>query len=295
MAQVQVGLGAVVGDVDLAVLVGRHRAGIDVQVGVELAQPHAEAARLQQGAQRCRGDAFAEGGDHAAGDEHVPRHGPPVYEAESGGGKPGGVTLRRRQLVGTDGPFGAAGGAGAGVAGAGVSSSEPPTPVVPRFSRASVSDSAMNTVARMAVVRVSRLAVPRPDMNAPMPCELPIPRPPPSLRWISTTPISASVTNRWTISRTVVMRGYYPALAAPAIARKSSAFRLAPPISPPPTCGTASSEPAFAGLIEPPYKMRISCPAPPNWRISSSRMKACIVATSCSVAVRPVPIAQTGS
>ena len=30
------------------------------------------------------------------------------------------------------------------------------------------------------------------------------PQPAPSLRWISTTPISASVTNRWMISRTVV-------------------------------------------------------------------------------------------
>src|SRR5271163_4728520 len=34
-------------------------------------------------------------------------------------------------------------------------------------------------------------------MKAPMPCELPIPRPPPSLRWISTTPISAIVTKTW--------------------------------------------------------------------------------------------------
>ena len=70
------------------------------------------------------------------------------------------------------------------------------------------------------MVRVSRLAVPRPDMNAPMPCELPIPSPPPSLRWISTTPIRASVTNRWMISRTVVTgrapsgRGFYPRAAA---------------------------------------------------------------------------------
>ena len=68
------------------------------------------------------------------------------------------------------------------------------------------------TVARIAVVRVSRLAVPRPVMKPPMPCEVPMPRPPPSLRWISTTPISARVTNRWMISRTVVMaRGFYAA------------------------------------------------------------------------------------
>ena len=80
----------------------------------------------------------------------------------------------------------------------------PGTAEVPRFSSARVSDSTMNSTARIAVVRVSRLAVPRPDMNEPMPWELPMPRPPPSLRWISTTPISARVTNKWMINRTVL-------------------------------------------------------------------------------------------
>ena len=53
MAEVEIGLGAVVGDEDLAVLVGRHRARIDVEIRVELAQPHLVTARLQQRAQ-CR-------------------------------------------------------------------------------------------------------------------------------------------------------------------------------------------------------------------------------------------------
>ena len=75
MAEVEVGLGAVVGDEDLAVLVGRHRPGIDVEIGVELAQPHRIAARLQQRAERRRRQAFAKRGNHAAGDENVPRHG----------------------------------------------------------------------------------------------------------------------------------------------------------------------------------------------------------------------------
>ena len=79
MAEVEVGLGAVVGDVDLAVLIGAHRPRIDVDVGVELAQPDLEAAGLQQRAQRRRGQALAEGGDHAAGNEDEPRHGPRVY------------------------------------------------------------------------------------------------------------------------------------------------------------------------------------------------------------------------
>src|SRR5262252_2662608 len=75
MAEVEVGLRAVIGDEYLAVLVGRHRPGIDVEIGVELAQPYLEAARLQQRAERCRCETLAEGGDHAAGDKDIPRHG----------------------------------------------------------------------------------------------------------------------------------------------------------------------------------------------------------------------------
>ena len=54
VAEVEVGLGAVVGDVDLAVLERAHGARIDVEVGVELAQPHPIAARLQERAERRR-------------------------------------------------------------------------------------------------------------------------------------------------------------------------------------------------------------------------------------------------
>ena len=54
MAEIEIGLGAVVGDVDLAVLIGAHRPRIDVEIGVELAQAHLEAARLQQRAERRR-------------------------------------------------------------------------------------------------------------------------------------------------------------------------------------------------------------------------------------------------
>src|SRR5262249_29400088 len=75
VAEVEVGLGTVVGDEDLAVLVGRHGSGIDIEIGVELAQPYLVAARLQQRAERCGCETLAEGGDHAAGNEDVPRHG----------------------------------------------------------------------------------------------------------------------------------------------------------------------------------------------------------------------------
>jgi hypothetical protein len=51
----------------------------------------------------------------------------------------------------------------------------------------------MKAAARIAVVRVRRLAVERPVMNPDMPPPPPIPRPPPSLFWTSTTPMSVIV------------------------------------------------------------------------------------------------------
>ena len=78
VAEVEVGLGAVVGDEHLAVLVGAHRPRIDVEIGVELAQPDLVAARLQQRAERRGRRALSQGGDHAAGDEDVPGHGRPA-------------------------------------------------------------------------------------------------------------------------------------------------------------------------------------------------------------------------
>ena len=52
--EVEIGLGAVVGDEHLTMLVGAHRARIDVQIRIELAQPDAKAACLQQRTQRRR-------------------------------------------------------------------------------------------------------------------------------------------------------------------------------------------------------------------------------------------------
>ena len=50
VAQVQVGLGAVVGDKHLAVLERRHGPRINIQIGVELHHVHAQAAALKQAA-----------------------------------------------------------------------------------------------------------------------------------------------------------------------------------------------------------------------------------------------------
>ena len=60
MAEVEIGLGAVVGHIDLAVLIGRHRPRIDVQIGIELADSDREAARLKERPEGRREQTFAE-------------------------------------------------------------------------------------------------------------------------------------------------------------------------------------------------------------------------------------------
>ena len=59
VAQVEVGLAAVVEHVDFAVLIGAHRARIDVDVRIELLHPHAQAACFEQHADRGAGQPFA--------------------------------------------------------------------------------------------------------------------------------------------------------------------------------------------------------------------------------------------
>ena len=60
MAEVEIGLRAVVGHEHLAVLVGRHGTGIDVEIGVELAQADLVAARLQERAERGGSETLAQ-------------------------------------------------------------------------------------------------------------------------------------------------------------------------------------------------------------------------------------------
>ena len=69
--EVEVGLGAVLRDVDLAVLVRAHRAGVDVDVRVALHHRDPEAVPLEQRPDRRRGEALAERGDHPARHEDV--------------------------------------------------------------------------------------------------------------------------------------------------------------------------------------------------------------------------------
>ncbi len=74
VAQVEVGLRAVVGDVDLAVLERAHRARVDVDVRVELDEANLEAARLEDRAEAGRGNTFSERGHDPAGDEDESCH-----------------------------------------------------------------------------------------------------------------------------------------------------------------------------------------------------------------------------
>jgi hypothetical protein len=69
-------------------------------------------------------------------------------------------------------------------------------------SRASEIDVAIKIVARMTVVRVNAFAAPRPVINPPTPPPEPKPRPPPSERWRRMTPIIATQTTIWMVSRT---------------------------------------------------------------------------------------------
>ena len=58
--EVQVGLGPVVGDVNLAVLERAHRARIDVDVGIELEEIDADPARLEQGPDGSAGQSLSQ-------------------------------------------------------------------------------------------------------------------------------------------------------------------------------------------------------------------------------------------
>src|SRR5262249_27278152 len=66
-------LGAVVGDVHLAVLERAHRPGVDVEVRIELLEGDREPAALEQPSDGGRRETLAQRGNHAACDEDVLR------------------------------------------------------------------------------------------------------------------------------------------------------------------------------------------------------------------------------
>ncbi len=76
--EVEVGLAAVVGDEHLAVLEGVHRAGVDVDVRVELLHRDPQPSGLEEAPERGGGETLAEGAGHASGHEDVLRHDAPL-------------------------------------------------------------------------------------------------------------------------------------------------------------------------------------------------------------------------
>ena len=103
MAEVEVGLTTVVGDVDLAVLEGVHRPRVDVDVRVELLHRDPKTTGFEQATERRSGDALAEGAGHPTRHEDVLRHG--VWTLPHRGPEPadGGVGGRGRVAVGLTG------------------------------------------------------------------------------------------------------------------------------------------------------------------------------------------------
>ena len=74
VTEVEVGFGSIVGDIDFAMLEGAHRAGVDIEVGVEFLHADAEPATFEQTTNRRRSDALSERGNDATGYEYVLSH-----------------------------------------------------------------------------------------------------------------------------------------------------------------------------------------------------------------------------
>src|SRR6266705_2226227 len=74
MAQIEVGLGAVLGNEHLPVLEGAHRAAIDVDVRVELEESDFDAARFEDRGEGGGGYPLPQRGNHTARHEHILGH-----------------------------------------------------------------------------------------------------------------------------------------------------------------------------------------------------------------------------
>src|SRR5581483_11947734 len=74
VTEIQIGLGAVLGNEYLPVLVRIHGTRVDVDVRVEFLDRHADAACFEEPSERCGRDAFSERTHDAAGEEYVLRH-----------------------------------------------------------------------------------------------------------------------------------------------------------------------------------------------------------------------------
>ena len=220
VAKIEVSLGPVVCDVHFAMLIRAHRPRIDIQVGVELANADLIAASLQQSTEACCHETFSERGDHAAGDENIPRHGRQALSVELDSWQANcGAHWRAIHKSGcfySVAPESGSSDAGASCAGAsgsaaGESGSAGATdrssvvlisspPAVSTATAASVIDRATKAIASQRVERVRKSAAPRAPIRPPG-LPPPIPKPPPSERCIRMTPTSAAATMAWTTVR----------------------------------------------------------------------------------------------
>ena len=68
--QIEIGFGTIARYKYFAMLEWAHRAGIDIDVGIELDQSDLEAASLKHSGKRSGGDAFSQRGNHTTGDKY---------------------------------------------------------------------------------------------------------------------------------------------------------------------------------------------------------------------------------
>ena len=215
MSKVEVGFRPVIGHIDFAMLIRRHRARINIEIRIELPDSNAISARLQKGSKRCCHKTFAKRGDHATGDKNEPCHGRKGLRHVCRKTQANESVHRKITCVknvfscridylssGTsDAGAAEAGAAGAvvtgavGAAGTSVRSrllSISPVPPFCAATKAKEIERIINKVAKMVVIRVRKSAAPRADIN---PDGLPpIPKPPPSDRCIKITPTSEAAT-----------------------------------------------------------------------------------------------------
>jgi hypothetical protein len=59
MAEIEIGLGAIVQHINFTVLERVHRSGIDIQIRIEFLKDDAQAAQLEKRPERSRRQAFA--------------------------------------------------------------------------------------------------------------------------------------------------------------------------------------------------------------------------------------------
>ena len=84
MTQVEVSFRPIIGDEDFAVLVRAHRAGVDVDVRIELLNGDLISSALQQTAQRSSRNPFAQRRNHAARHKNILGHFfPPLYSNQT--------------------------------------------------------------------------------------------------------------------------------------------------------------------------------------------------------------------